>query len=294
MIASQIAILALALSIGPKPVPWSAVSRALSNAPPGAERACDATRPLIGQPYGFDPLGEEDGPDQDPRFRLDLFDCLTFVETAVAFGSADSLAEARRALDDIRYDGAPALANRRHEVLSQWIPGNVAAGYLRAITAEIAPGRTRHEEKIYDAQVWERVRRAGRAISGLPRRRLPLGRFGIDVVPPEYLDAVANAIPSGTLAFVVRADLLGRPTRISHVGLVVEGKGGERRVRHATSTKGVERVIEEPLDRFIAREERAFPRWPVSGLSFFQILDNRARLASPPLGSLDSTTLGRP
>jgi len=209
---------------------------------------------------------------------------MTFVETAVALGSAATLDEARRALDDVRYDaaaragGAPTLGARRHEVLSQWLPGNVAGGWLRDVAAEVAPGLARREEKVYSAESWAAVRRAGRAIPGLPKARRPLGTFGLDVVPLEALPAVADRIPAGTLAFVVRADAPERPTRVTHVGLVFAGPGGERWVRHATSTVGVSRVIEEPLSRFVERNVKARPAWPIAGLALFEILDNRVHL----------------
>jgi hypothetical protein len=278
------ALLALAAAAAPAPVLSVVVSRALAGAPAGGARAAAATAPLVGHPYLDSPLGEEAPPDADPRFRLDAFDCLTFAETAVALGSSETLAEARRALDDIRYDGPPSLAARHHEVLSQWIPANLARGWVRDVGAEVAPGRVRREEKEYSPEVWQAVRRAGRAIPGLPRGREPAGRFGLDVIAPGDLPAVADRIPPGTLAFVVRADAPDRATRITHVGLVIAGPGGERRVRHATSTRGVERVVEEPIDRFVRREQRAKPGWTVVGVALFAIPDNRARLAEAVAG----------
>ena len=62
--------------------------------------------------------------------------------------------------------------------------------------------------------------------------------------------------------------------------LLVRGPGGATLVRHATSTPGVARVIEEPVERFLRRQERAYPRWPLVGLSFFAIRDARARVSS--------------
>ena len=273
------ALLALSALAAPAPVPSVVVARALQAAPAGGARAAAATAPLLGNPYLASPLGEETGPDPDPRFRLDAFDCMTFVETAVALASAETLAEARRALDDIRYDDRPTLSGRHHEVLSQWLPANVARGWVREITAEVAPGLARREEKVYTPEVWDGIRRAGRSIPGLPRARQPLGSFAVEVIAPEDVPAVAGRIPVGTLAFLLRADAPDRATRVTHVGLVVLGPGGERRVRHATSTRGVERVIEEPLDRFLRREQRAWPAWPVAGLALFAIPDNRAHLA---------------
>jgi hypothetical protein len=276
------ALLALAALATPAPAP-PAVTRALAATPAGGLRAVAATAPLRGLPYVADPLGEEEGPDADPRFRLDAFDCLTFVETAVALGSAGTLADARRALEDVRYDGDPALASRHHEVLSQWIPANLARGWVRDVAAEVAPGLVRREEKAYTPASWAQVRRAGRAIPGLPRERLPLGTFGVDAVPADVLLDVAERIPAGTLAFVLRADAPDRATRVSHVGLVFD-RGGGKWVRHATSTVGVGRVIEEPLARFLVRNRRSRPAWPVTGVALLEIRDNRSHLAGSLAG----------
>lgn len=278
------------------------VSAALRRAAPGGARAVASTRPLLGAPYVASPLGEGAGPDPDPRFRLDAFDCMTFVETAVALGSAATLAEAARALDDVRYAGAPSLSGRNHEVLSQWIPSNVAKGWIADVGAAIAGERARRETKTFSPASWAAVRAAGRAIHGLPRSRLPTGTFALDVVAPEEVEAVAGRVPEGAIAFVVRVDQPERATRITHAGLVVHGPRGEVRVRHATSSKGVGQVIEEPIARFVRREARAYPRWPLAGLSFFEIRANAARVRAlgaatgerPPGGTPVRSAAGSP
>jgi hypothetical protein len=160
----------------------------------------------------------------------------------------------------------------------------VAKGWIRPITAPLAGGRARRAAKTYTREGWAEVRRAGRAIRGLPRARLPLGTFELDLVAPGDVPAIAALLPEGAVALVVRADAPDRATRVTHAGLVVRGPQGEVRVRHATSSKGVGRVVEEPIERFLRREGRAFPRWPLEGLSFYEVLDNAARarrLASP-------------
>jgi Protein of unknown function (DUF1460) len=258
----------------------AAVSAALRSAPAGGPRAVAATAGFLGAPYLPSPLGEGFGPDPDPRFRLDAFDCMTFVETAVALGSASTIDEAQRALDDIRYSGAPALAARNHEVLSQWIPANVAKGWIADAGAEIVGPAARSAEKTYTPESWAQVRAAGRAIHGLPRSRLPLGRFAVGLVSAGDVHDAAPRIPDGTIAFVVRADAADRATRITHAGIVVRGPRGAVLVRHATSSKGVGRVIEEPIERFLKRQAQAWPAWPVEGLALFTLRDNAARLRS--------------
>ena len=273
MLAALAALLVLAA-----PAPELEIARALS-APPGGPRAVAATRPLLGAPYARSPLGEGSGRDPDPRFRLDAFDCMTLVETAIALGSATNLAEARLALDAVRYASAPpSFAGRNHEVLSQWLPANVARGFVADATSTLIGVEVRTAGKAYSAASWDAVRATGRAIPGLPRTRLPLGTFEAPVVAPGDVGRIAGQLPEGAVVFVVRADAPERPTRITHAGLVVQRPGGATLVRHATSSRGVERVIEEPIERFVRREERAFPRWPLEGLSFWAIRDASERV----------------
>ncbi len=277
MIDVAVAALTLAgIPIGATDV--AAVEAAFRSAPEGGPRAAAATSALLTAPYVSSPLGEGDGPDPDPRFRLDAFDCMTLVETAVALGSASSLDEAGLALDDVRYSGSPELASRNHEVLSQWIPHNVAKGWVADVGREVGGSFARRVEKEYTRESWAAVRASGRAIRGLPRARLPLGRFSLDVVPVAYVARISGAIPDGTIAFAVRSDAPDRPSRITHAALVVVGRDGARLARHATSSRGVRRMIEEPVERFVRREMRAHPGWPLEGIAFFAILPNGARV----------------
>jgi len=286
------AALTLLILLTAGPPPDLAVARALSTAPAGGTRAAAATRPLLGVPYALSPLGEGAGRDPDPRFRLDAFDCMTLVETAAALGSSASLGEARVALDDVRYSGPPAYAARNHEVLSQWIPANLAKGWISDATSGLAGVTVRPAAKEYTATSWDAVRAAGRSIPGLPRSRLPLGRFVAPTVSPEDGPLAARQVPEGTIVFVLRADAPERATRVTHAGLVVRGARGEPLVRHATSSKGVERVIEEPVERFVRRQEQAYPHWPLEGLSFYAIRDATARVRALAAGGAPRSTAG--
>jgi len=290
----MLAVLAAALALAAPAVgPEAEIARALALAPAGGARAAAATRALVGAPYAPSPLGEGAGRDPDPRFRLDAFDCMTLVETAVALGSASSLAEARIALDDVRYAGAPTYVRRNHEVLSQWIPANVAKGFVAEAVAALAPGAPR-AAKEYTPASWDAVRAAGRAIPGLPRARLPLGRFEVGLVPPADARSVAARVPEGTVVFVVRADAPERATRVTHAGLIVHAPGGAALVCHATSSRGVARVIEEPIERFVRREGQAFPRWPLEGLAFFEIRDASGRVRALSARAAPAATGGPP
>jgi len=272
------AVLAAGAPAGAEAPP--ALLAALREVPAGGARAEAATRPLLGAPYLSSPLGEGFGRDPDPRFRLDAFDCMTFVETALALASAGTVEEAERALDDIRYSGAPAYERRNHEVLSQWIPANLAKGWIEEVTAAAAGPLARREEKVYTPASWEAVRRAGRAIPGLPRERLPVGAYAVEVVPLADVAAALPALPRTAVVFVVRADAPDRATRITHAALLVTAPDGSRRVRHATSSRGSPRLIEEGVTGFVRRESSAWPSWSIVGLAFFGVPDRSARVAA--------------
>ena len=271
-------LLALALLLAAPPE--AAVSAALAaGVEAGPARAVAATAPLLGVRYLPDPLGEGSGPDPDPRFRLDAFDCMTLAETAVALGSAATLDEARRALDDVRYAGAIELAGRNHEVVSQWLPANLEKGWVAPLPRDLA-GAVVTATVEYDPARWARLDRAGQRLSGVPPARRPVGRFTIEVVPLSALAEVGPRLPEGALAFVVRQDGPDVLTRVSHVGLVVV-RHGVRLVRHASSWPGVMRVVEEPLPLFVERQRQASRRRLV-GLAFYVIQDNRSRLVTLP------------
>lgn len=274
--------LALLLLLSAPPAPPAALLRALAERPAGAERAIAATAPLVGRRYVLSALGEGSGPDPDPRFRLDAFDCVTFVETAIALGSASDLAEATRILDDVRYDGAVSFDRRNHYVIPQWIPANLSRGWVEDVAELVAGTDAVDAVERFDEARWRRLARAGAVVRHLSRGALPVGEFHARMVPAARLRALADRIPDGTIVWVVREDAPGRPTRVTHGGLVVPGPHGERRVRHASSSVGTTRVIEEPFDRFLRGQDRAHPGWPVSGLLMLRIRDGRARLAALP------------
>jgi hypothetical protein len=271
-------LLPLVVALAAPPPAPAPLLRALSERPAGPERAVAATAPLVGRRYLLSPLGEGTGPDPDPRFRLDAFDCVTFVETAIALGNASDLAEAARALDDVRYDGPPGFDRRNHYVISQWIPASLAHGWVEDVADAVAGAETVEAAERYDDDRWRALALAGATIRHLSPESRPRGEFRARMVPVARILPLASRIPDGTVAWVVREDRPGQPTRVTHGGLVVVGPDGERRVRHATASTNTTRVIEEPLARFLRRQELAYPRWPVAGLLLLRIRDNRVRL----------------
>ncbi len=275
--APVLAILALA---GPS----SALEAGLAARAPGPERAVWASGLLLGARYRLSPLGEETPPDPDPRFRLDAFDCVTLVETAIALGNARTLAEARRLLDDVRYHGPPDFAHRNHYVEAQWLPANAGKGWIEDVTERIAGDLVLRGEKRLDPAAWRAAERAGAVLPDLDPSRRPIGVFTLPFVPLDHLAAVAPRIPEGTLLLLVREDRLSRPYRVTHMGIVVSGPGGRRALRHASDARGALRVRDEPIERFVARVSR-WEKWRAVGASLWAIRENgeraRALLGAP-------------
>jgi hypothetical protein len=234
-------------------------------------------RGLVGAPYLRSPLGEAAAPDRDPRFRLDAFDCTTFVETAIALGHCDNLPGAERWMELLRYSSAPgSFQTRRHLIESQWLPELIAAGVLEDITEQVGGKATRRVNLALDADRWTK-RRIARDLA-LGAADVPSGRFPIPLIPLEVLAKGAIDIPPGTLINVVRVDLPSSPTLITHQGLALDPPcGGERFVRHASPV--AKRVIDEPLSRFIGRyvKPRTERKWKVAGFNLAAIREPASR-----------------
>jgi hypothetical protein len=233
------------------------------------------TRGLLGAPYVLSPLGEEEAPDSDPRFRLDAFDCTTFVETALALSRSSSATGARAALERIRYSGPPhQFAHRRHLIVGQWVPGLSDAGWIEDVTERVGGAETAHATFELSAERWRR-RRIARQLE-LDASEIPTGTFRVPYLPLSQVMRKAASIPSGTVLNVVREDVPWSPVLVTHQGLVFALPSGARVVRHASPIAG--RVIDEPLEHMVQRYRKPNP-WRIVG---FELLQIRAAASSAP------------
>jgi Protein of unknown function (DUF1460) len=91
---------------------------------PVENRALRVSEMLLGRPFALGPTGEGvSEPLGLPMLRLDSFDCLTFVETVIAFSLAASLTEVIRIVQILRYGSRrPSFKTRNHFVSADWIP----------------------------------------------------------------------------------------------------------------------------------------------------------------------------
>ncbi|HOX52538.1 MAG TPA: DUF1460 domain-containing protein, partial [Fibrobacteria bacterium] len=99
-----------------------------------AQRTEAASKALLGRPYLLGPLGEGDSlkGEPKPRLRMDVFDCVTYLETSLALASATDTANLLAHMDSIRYRGGEVTWRwRNHFTESEWLVRN--AGHHRIL-----------------------------------------------------------------------------------------------------------------------------------------------------------------
>lgn len=242
---------------------------------------------FLGIPYKLGPMGEGDGAgfDGDPIYSFKQLDCTTSVEEIMALSINGDLDSALHdTLQRIRYKGGKVdYFERNHFTEADWVPNNVAAGYLVDITREVAGTLARDASKNVSKRDWY-ARKTVDAIKGFPNdsqaereKRLKdlqsrAGQFQdqvstIPYVPMASFASVLSSIPSGTIANLIRADQPGKPTIVSHQVLIVD-KGGTMFVREAAY--GKEFLDVPALDYF---QKYNGSSWPLLGLNLNEIRD---------------------
>ncbi len=273
------ALLAALLAATPAPPPTSgsqdpaqdaaATARWLL-APPGAqeilrERLVEVSGRFIGTPYVNSPLGEGEGKDPDPTLRFDAVDCLTYVEQVMALALSRSPSDMPALLSDIRYAEAPSYETRNHLMEAQWLPNNVAKGYLRPITQALAGADAQRVTKVITADSWAAP---SSKLLDLPESHQPQGTFELDVVPLDKVVAVAKGAQAGTVVIIVREERARKVTRITHLGFLTHRRGRPV-LRHAARSH-YKQVVDEDFETFVLRNSK-YGKWPVTGFAFYEV-----------------------
>lgn len=230
---------------------------------PLPERLVGVSERFLHTPYVVSPLGEGQGVDPDPMFRLDAVDCLTFVEEVLALSMARREDEVAPLLEHIRYGSTPVYEDRNHLMEAQWLPNNVRKGFVVDVTRRYGGEDAVATHKVISAATWQS--KSSQELK-LPRERQMQGRYALTVLPMERIMAHARQIPSGTILVVVRDDLPLKVTRVTHVGFVMQ-KGSRTYLRHAS--RSYMRVVDEDLGTFLSRNEK-YSKWRVTGVSLFE------------------------
>ncbi|RME27058.1 MAG: DUF1460 domain-containing protein [Deltaproteobacteria bacterium] len=279
------------VDIGMIPPEVVRVAREVRTRPLG-ERMAAVSEPLLGRPYQVDATGEGVEPDLDPPARYDVFDCLTFVEEVLALSLAADPTSAPMVRNRLRYGASPPrYDNRRHFMVTQWIPGAIADGWLEDITDTLGPAHLLQLD--IDDRTWRGWRR--RSLFQLPDERLPTGHFELPVLSVDAAMEAAADIPPGALIVTVRHPKEGVPMVVTHVGFKIPSPADRPLVRHATRMRG-QRVMDHSLLWYLDHL-RWYHRWPVEGISVLMPREagpRRSRLdAARSTGALPRATAAR-
>lgn len=232
---------------------------------------------FLGKPYALDALGEGAGPDPDALARYDAFDCLGFIEEVLALAIAGDPSHSAEVRNRLRYGAGPVdYEHRRHFMELQWLPGNVADGFLEDTTTRY--GATVHMDREVTAATWTAWRKRERFV--LTDEQLPVGTIALDVLGLDEAERVASTIPTGALILTVRADR-GQPIWITHTGIAVPGANGAVLMRNA-SRRSQMSVIDEDLVRYV-RHLRTYVNWPAAGIAIFEPIEQTPRRLTAPM-----------
>ena len=234
---------------------------------------------FLGKPYFWGPLGEGiDGQyDQYPLYRIDQFDCLTYVETVLAIALTDSLDSFRQRMGMIRYrEGKISFIARNHFTDLDWNKNNQENGILKDITGLIHDENNHSVAEVARANIdkpsWyehvaeRRIRllsssqlQKSKQSSALKQQGKQL-RAEISTIPYIPLSVLFDAkgkpnkalfqqIPDGAIVEIVRPNwdltsAIGTHLNVSHLGFVFWGEG-VLMFRNASTIHG--KVVEEPL-----------------------------------------------
>lgn len=106
-----------------------------------AERISIISSNFLGQPYLLGATGE--GPDAEfdkgPLYRIDAFDCTTFVEMTLALAQANNLQQFKSIIKKVRYkNGIVSYVDRNHFISADWNENNIKNGYIKDITDQFS------------------------------------------------------------------------------------------------------------------------------------------------------------
>ncbi|CAN5241309.1 DUF1460 domain-containing protein [soil metagenome] len=252
---------------------------------PIAKRITTISQYFMDKPYLLGPLGEgsEGEYDQNPLYRTDAFDCVTYVSTVVALAAAKDLPQFKQAIKAVNYqDGQPRFRYRNHFMELDWNRNNQRKGYVTDITDKILDAKGQPIAVIANATIdkpnWYKNFKASQLkllktltpeqttelLSKLRAESkhlqitqstipyLPLTKLFTDGKPNENIFA---QIPTGTIIEIVRPNwqlkkLIGTNMNVSHLGLAIRTPEGLM-FREASSEE--HKVIDIPLTQYLKK-----------------------------------------
>ena len=258
---------------------------------------------FLGKPYLLGALGEgvSGRYDQYPLYRVDAFDCLTFVETVLALSLADNTDSFKQMMNKIRYqDGYVSFLMRNHFTDLDWNKHNQHNGYLKDVTVSIY--NQHHHQSIakiaravINKPAWyqhfssSRIRLAKPLSDQQTKRLIELKKRGqslsIQAASISYIPltaifddsgkvntALLKQIPNGAIIEIVRPnwdlrEAIGTALNVSHLGFAF-WRDGILMFRNASSLKG--HVVDQPLVDYL-RDVLHSP--PIKGINIQVVMN---------------------
>lgn len=227
--------------------------------------------------YHLNPLGEDifDRIDQDPLYRFDQFDCMTYVETVIALSRSRNWSEFERKIIDLRYINTPiSFANRHHFVESTWIASAQEKGFVKDVTNDIASNQMRKISKQIDVRGWiDRIQplSLGFSLSDVPSRSNLIQNLESEKILAEinYISKeqilknpeLLKKIPTGSIVFFLVGKnskfekQIGTDLLVFHSGLVFQTPNSTQ-LRHASSRSRSSKVVIDDLHSIFLDESR--------------------------------------
>lgn len=246
---------------------------------------------FLGQPYVCGALGE--GPngafDQNPCFRFDAFDCVTYVNTVIALALSDDADHFQQNLIQLNY-ATPNVSylNRLHFVEVDWHPKMQQHGWLRDVTDTFQNAHHRPIHRLAEAQInrpgWIAKKTLSdlklfadtqetEAHSRLATLHASQSQFHIAFSTLPYLpfdalideqgqakEAVFSKIPNAAIIEIVRPNwdlekTIGTHLNISHMGFAFRDHTNTVLFRNASSVH--QKVVAEPLAQYLFHQVKS-------------------------------------
>lgn len=240
---------------------------------------------FLHQPYLLGALGEgrQGQYDQYPLYRLDAFDCETYVDTVLALAFATNFNGFKSCIRKIRYkEGNAQFIYRNHFASLDWNINNQKAGFVKDITTLIKDKNGQsvalYAQAKIDKPAWyqhfplsrirgqglskkeqtsrlQSLKKAGLTLEAVHAKiaYIPLSRLFNENQRPNL--SLLKQIPNASIIEIVRPNWnlknkIGTCLNVSHLGFGI-WKDGILYFRQASSTKG--KVIDTPLIHYLQK-----------------------------------------
>ncbi len=226
---------------------------------PRGKRLVEVADQFVGARYRSNPLGEGPGGsiDRDPRLLSDGFDCVTFVEHALASELAGRFgSETLPLLDRIRYRGGEvSFFTRNHFFVVDWVPNN--SWLVEDVTSTVG-GPAAH--------LLRRTIRKSRFLRsyGLVHPEFKDQEHSTWIIPRQEIGNVADRLEHGMIVLMIgtRSWLFA-----IHTGILLRPADGSAvRLRHASGRVG--KVVDEDFFAYLRRGGNRF-----AGIKLLRVVD---------------------